>query len=75
MKVRKVEASIFNRIVFTEHPCERSDFLQYVLRRQAAEMSSRVNGALWHCWSRLKDPLIYYFDILGERFATRQARA
>jgi hypothetical protein len=24
---------------------------------------------------RLKDPLIYYFDMLGERFAMRQARA
>jgi hypothetical protein len=23
----------------------------------------------------LKDPLIYYFDMLGERFAMRQARA
>ncbi len=24
---------------------------------------------------KLKDPLIYYFDMLGERFAMRQARA
>ena len=27
------------------------------------------------CPAKLKDPLIYYFDMLGERFAMRQARA
>jgi hypothetical protein len=48
VEVRKVAASIFNRIDFIEHPCERSDFLQCVLRSQAAEMPSRMNGALWH---------------------------